>query len=226
MMCNSIPARVCAYSICACLAACAIPVPVSKGSSSADYRVDPGAELERQADAMTRTMGEAVMVGVALSGAASLATGGTGRSLATNMLAGAAGGVAGGGYVGYLQKKYATNEARLAKLKTDVDEANRNALASIQTLERLVASQNAQIAEARASGDQARIKSELAAIRENQSNAGQLIAGYQRRHDDFASTRALKLVSGGGTGVDPEIAMLSQRISAMRQVAQSLHTSI
>jgi hypothetical protein len=215
-------ARICAISISAWLAACAIPVSVTKGSSASEYRTDPGAELERQAEAMTRTMSEAVLVGVAVSGAASLATGGTGRSLATNVLAGAAGGVAGGGYIGYLQKGFASNEARLARVKRDVDEANRNALASIQTLERLVASQNAQVAEARASGDQTRINAEIASVRENQANANQLIAGYQRRHDDFASTRSLKLVSGGGTGVDTEIAMLGQRIGAMRQIAQSL----
>ena len=187
-----------------------VPVKVTKGTTAAEYRADPEQELQRHIDALTRSAFDGAAVGTLIGGAASLALGAGSKTFARGALVGATGGVSAGGYVGFLQQKYATREARLEHLTADIEQTNANAMATIQTMERLIAARRGAIAAGTAQASD---------LSEDRKQMGLAIAGYERRYGDFASTRALKLVPGQATGVDPQLSMLEKRIRTMREVA-------
>lgn len=172
----------------------------------------PEAALAREAQALQRTVQEAAVAGATAGAGGVYVFGGKGPAPALGLIGGIPIGIATGTYVGYLQQQYASNEARLARLRSDIDQTNAETTATIQTMRSVLDREQRQLAAGTGSGT---AQSSLDAMH-------LAIAGAEKRRGEFESTRALQLVPGQQTGVDPQIAELSQRISDMQTIAAQL----
>jgi hypothetical protein len=188
-------------------------------------------DLARRSAAMQRTIFEGAATGAVLGGAVG-ALWGRGddfeerlRDAATGAAVGAAVGAAAGAYVGHLQQNYATREAQLTRLRSDIQRTNAETEAAIVSMRAVVAQHRRDLAAARAAGP-AEAAAEEERARGNLRNMTQLIAGAEDRLEHFQSTRAIGLVGSGDGGVDAEVAELQSRIVAMRQVASTLAEEI
>jgi hypothetical protein len=207
-------------ALAAVLAGCA-----GTGSPTGPAGSGPEAELARQAQAMQRTVLEATVTGAVLGGAGTALFGGDRDDVLRGTLFGAAAGAAAGSYVGYLQRQYAGNEDRLERLRADIERTNAETAAAVRNM-RVVLEQNRwQLAAARA-GDPEGLPAAEAAAERDLGNMRLVVAGAERRRDEFMSTRSLQLVEGQATGVDAQIEDLSRRIAEMRSITDTLAEEI
>jgi hypothetical protein len=182
-------------------------------------------QLSRRAAAMQRTVVEGALAG-AVAGLAGVKFLG-GKSGRPGLYIGIPMGIAAGGYVAYLQDGYATKEAKLERAKADIDASNAEIAAAIATMRTVLALQQAELAEIRASSQgSAALGAEVKAAETNLANMRAAINGAAARQAEFESTRSLRLVEGQLTGIDPEIAEMSRRIAAMREIADTLANDI
>jgi len=173
----------------------------------------PEEALALQAKALQRTVQEAAIAGATAGAGGVYVFGGKGPATALGLVGGIPIGIAAGTYVGYLQQQYASNEARLERLRADVDRTNAETAATIRTMQQVLARQTQALAAGPAAQPQARASLDSMAL---------AIDGAQKRRSEFESTRSLRLVDGQGTGVDPQIAELSSRIADMQTIAAQL----
>ena len=205
--------RLCAALV---LAACAV------GTEPPAPPDTPEAELAMRAQALQRTVQEAAVAG-ALAGAGGVyVVGGKGPGVALGLLGGIPVGVATGTYVGYLQQQYATNEARLERLRSDIEITNAETAAAIRTMQVVLARQAGELAALRAGAGGDALSTELRQARANLDNMSLAVNGAERRLAEFNSTRSLRLVQGEMTGVDAQIGALGQQIAEMRSIAAAL----
>jgi hypothetical protein len=176
----------------------------------------PEAELALQARAMQRTVQQAAVAGATAGAGGVYLFGGKGPATALGIVGGIPIGMAAGTYVGYLQQQYASNEARLERLRADIDATNAEAAATIATMRTVLDRETRALAAARAGGPPADT------ARTSLADMTVAIDGAGARRAEFESTRALQLVPGQRTGVDPEIAELGQRIADMQAIAAQL----
>ncbi|TPE46578.1 hypothetical protein [Amaricoccus solimangrovi] len=180
----------------------------------------PEAALDAQAQALQRTVQEAAVAGATAGAGGVYLFGGKGPATALGLFGGIPIGVATGTYVGYLQQQYATNEARLDRLRADLDATNAETAAAIATMRSVLARESARLAAARAAGTvDPTARSSLAAM-------NRAIDGAEGRRAEFEATRALRLGPGEETGVDPRIATLGQHIADMRAIAAQLASQL
>ncbi len=201
--------------LCVALAACGTPSSKEEGISREEQ------ELRKQSEAFNRTLVEATATGALLGGALGLTFGGRDK-VEEGVAVGALAGLAAGSYVAHLQRQYATDEARLEKLRADVEKANREAEAALVNMRRVRDQQLAELAEARASNDAARLRAETRQANANREEMETLIEGAEKQYAEFSETRALTLVEGQETGADPQLNALRNRIFAMRDIAETL----
>jgi hypothetical protein len=199
-------ARLIAVLLAALLAACVEVTPNLEPAT-------PEAALARQARALQRTILEGAAAGAVAGAGGAYVVGGRG-GMPGGILIGIPVGVASGTYVGYLQQNYATDEARLERLRADIAVTNAETVAALQTMRTIVAQQRAQLA-AGAAGAQAPAERSL-------RDMALAIDGATRRLGEFDATRALRLVPGQATGVDAQIAELNRHIAEMREIADTL----
>jgi hypothetical protein len=182
----------------------------------------PEAELARQARALQRTVLEAAAIGAVAGAGGAYVVGGHGE-VPTGVFIGLPIGVAAGTYVGSLQQRYATNEARLERLRRDIDATNAETEATIRTMRQVLARQQSQLAAARAGGQPTPALADREQIaRASLGDMRLAIDGATRREAEFDGTRALQLVPGERTGVDSQVADLGARIAEMRAIADTL----
>ncbi|MDR6264233.1 hypothetical protein [Roseobacter sp. N2S] len=185
----------------------------SKASSSE-------AELARQAKAFQRTMAEGIATGAAIGLLADTLSSNNNNS---GVQIGIGAGAISGSYVARLQQKYRQKEQRLDKMHSDITKANADLAASIATMQAVVAFQQSELNTLRTSGAKKReIRKELKEAQANLDNMSKAIKGAQKWEKEFKSTRSLRLVKGQATGIDSDIALLSARIAAMKQVANQM----
>ncbi len=212
--------RLVALTLVAALAACGAggpkpPAPTPAGASPAER------DLGRRATALQRTLVEGALAG-AVAGAAGVKVFG-GKSARPGIYIGIPVGIAAGGYVAWVQDHYASKEAQLQKVKADIDATNAEVAAAIATMRAVLALQETELAEVRASSrGSAALSAELRDAETNLGNMRRAIDGAEKRQEEFQSTRSLGLVEGELTGIDPQIAELSRRIAAMREIADTL----
>ena len=208
-------------SLCIALTACG--TPSSKDNSSSN---EPGISrdeqnLRKQSEAFNRTLVEGVVAGAVLGGLTGFAIGGE-EKVDDGILFGALAGLAAGTYVASLQKKYSTDEDRLEKLQADVDKANAEAAATLITMRKVRDQQLAELAAARQSNDAAALQAEQKQAAANEAEMRKTISGAEGQYSELSSTRALKLSEEQETGIDPQLNELANRITAMRQIAETL----
>lgn len=206
-------------ALCLALIACGTPSSQEPGISKAEQ------DLRKQSEAFNRTLVEGVVAGAVLGGATGFAFGGRDK-VDEGILFGAVAGLAAGTYVASLQKKYSSNEDRLEKLREDVEKANAEAETTLVTMRKVRDQQLKELAAARTSKDAATLKAETAQAEANEAEMRKTISGAEKQYSELASTRALKLVEGQQTGIDPQLNELGQRIAAMRQIAETLAADI
>jgi hypothetical protein len=183
----------------------------------------PEEELALQARALQRTVQEAALTGAALGAGGVYVFGGPrGPGPAVGLIGGIPIGIAAGTYVGYLQQQYATTEARLERLRADIELTNAETAAAIRTMRVVLAQQQRELAALRAGGGSEALGAEINAAEANLRNMALAVDGAERRLAEFNSTRGLRLVEGEITGVDAQIGELSRRISEMRTIAGTL----
>ena len=114
----------------------------------------PAAALSRQARALQRTILEGAATGAVAGAGGAYVFGGRG-GMPTGLLIGIPVGIASGTYVGYLQQNYATNEARLERLRVDIAVTIAETDAALRTMRTIVAEQRVQLAAAAGAPDDA-----------------------------------------------------------------------
>jgi hypothetical protein len=200
------------------------PSVTNRASSSKGASKSGESELARQAKAFQRTMAEGVATGAAAGIAADIALGNNNNN---GLTIGIGAGALAGSYVARLQRKYSQKEKQLEKVRDDVTRANVELAASIATMQAVLEFQQSELDAIRSnSGSKSKLRKEVAEAKRNLANMNKAISGAQGWQKEFQSTRSLKLVQNQATGVDKDIALLSERIAAMRQVADTLATSI
>jgi len=193
-------------------------------------------ELHDRSAAMTKTIVEAIAVG-ALAGAA---VGLFDRDVDGNaygelglggyLLAGALAGAVAGTYVGFLQRDFANKEARLERARADIRANNAETLATLQVMQRVLDQQTRELDTLRAAVaagtvDSAQLDREIKNARLNLHEMEQAADGAAARYNGFKKARRLVAVRGG-ENIDDELAVLSERIAQMRQVADDLSEQI
>lgn len=212
-------ARLPVILLCTALVACGTPGPKQAGLSREEQ------DLRKQSQAFNRTLVEATVAGAVLGGTIGYTIGGREKT-GQGIVIGAAAGLAAGSYVANLQKKYANDEARLEQLRKDIDRANNEAEAALANMRRVRDQQLRELAEARASNDADRIREETQQANANREEMDKLIEGAEGQYAEFRSTRSLALVEGQETGIDPQLAILRDRIDAMRRISETLVADI
>ena len=162
-----------------------------------------------------------MVAGAVIGGATGFAIGGEDK-VDDGILFGAFAGLAAGTYVANLQKKYSTDEARLEKLRADVGKANAEAEATLVTMRKVRDQQLSELAAARQANDAAALQAEQKQAAANEAEMRKTISGAEKQYSELSSTRALKLVDDQETGIDPQLNELGKRITAMRQIAETL----
>jgi hypothetical protein len=201
------------------LAACVEGMPGGPGAGT------PEAELARQSRAMQRSIVEGAAFGAVTGGLGTYFLGDR-EDVPKGILIGAATGAAAGAYVGYLQNNYASNEARLERLRADVEQTNAETEATIRTMRAVLERHRRDLAALRA-GAQAPSGATSAAEVQQTAEASladmhRAIDGAESRYAAFQSTRSLNLAAGQSTGADRQIAELGQRIEQMRSIADTM----
>jgi hypothetical protein len=181
----------------------------------------PAEELALQSRALQRTILEASLASAMAGTGGAYVIGGRG-SVPGGFLLTIPVGFTSGTYVGHLQQRYASNEARLERLRADIDLTNAEVAATIATMETLLDEQRRELGAIRARADEGALRAQR---RESTTTLGHMqraIEGAEGRRAEFGEVRMLRLVPSETTGVDAEIAELGQRIARMREIAASL----
>jgi len=183
----------------------------------------PEAELALQSRALQRTIQEAAVSGAMAGAGGAYVFGGRG-AMPAGILIGIPVGIASGTYVGFLQQQYATNEARLERMRADIDLTNAETEATIRTMRIVLERQRQALAatRAQAGAGSPELTRQITTAEASLADMRTAIDGAERRRSEFGSTRALQLVNNELTGVDRQIADLTQRIAEMRSIASAL----
>ena len=198
----------------------------ASGARAAASQTEAERLLAERSAAMQRTMLEASGSGAALGAAAGYAAFGLTGALIGSMIGGA-GGAGGGSYVGHLQSEYATEERRLERVATDLDRANADAESVLEAMRAVLAEQQAEIAAIRGriatdSNARALLTAELEDLQRNVDQMQGAIAGASQRMTDARAARGMLPEGQAVVQVDPRIGELGRRISAMRDIADTL----
>ena len=194
--------------------------PVSQTSANASQAER---DLAKQAKGFQKTVVQGIAVGVTVTFLGGGKTGNPGGLFLIGVPIGAAAGT----YVGFLQKKYANQERRLKKARTDVQTANKELEASIATMRAVLAQQRRELAEIRkTAGNNAALSREVTEARGNLRNMERAINGAEGWQKEFSDARSVLQTENRLAGIDPGIAALSKRIETMRAIANSLEKEI
>lgn len=191
-------------------------------------------ELRERATAMQRTVVEAIAIGGLAGGVLNLTVGrgrggtaGFARAVGTGALLGGAAGT----YVGYLQNQYSSREDRLERVRADLRANNAETEATLSVMRVVLANQTTELNRLRAavassSGNAAELARELREARANLAEMDRALKGATARRTELSRSRNLVAGRVADPGTDAEIAALSERISQMRAVAESLEAQL
>lgn len=186
---------------------------------------DAEREMRESAARLQRTVSEATVLGT-LGGGLLGALGGGVRGAIQGAEIGRFGGAGAGNYVASLQEKYATREAVLAQVLSDIKTTNAEITASIAHMKRLLAERRGVLASARAGQTVTSLAQETARGERNLGEMNKAVAAAEDQVEFFSATRSLLAQSGSARGIDPQIALMRDRIKAMQSIANTLATEL
>ena len=79
---------------------------------------------------------------------------------------------------------------------------------------------------ARAANDADALKRETAQAKANQAEMERAIGGAEKQYSELSQARGLVPINSTTSEIDPQLKDLSQRITAMRQVAETLASEV
>ena len=193
----------------AALAAC-VPVPQEARRTALVSDPTPQEEaLRRHAAAHQQTVVQGVAAGMLIGGVAGRGLGGAVVAIPPGAMTGS--------YVSFLQRRYATEEERLAKLRADLDAANGELTAALATMQAVRQSQSRELAAARArppgSPERPQVFADACA---NTDNMETLVRGAAERQAEFEEGGAL--VGGLEAAAPAQRRAMAGRILTMRQI--------
>ncbi len=206
------------------------PAPPATLAAAGDSQAE--ADLRKQAAALQKTILQGALAGAAAGGGISIGLGGDSDDIATGISLGLAAGAAAGTYVGFVQRKYANKEKRLNQIKSDLDRNAAEMQTTINVMQEVLAVQQSELAALRAKvaageATQDQLQTELAEANANLATMQVAIDGATKRQAEFGEARGLTVAKGATTSpVDPDLAALSNQITAMKSVAADLAASI
>ena len=203
--------------------------PEPEKPTQAAPAVQAEADLKAQADAMQRTILEGAATGTAAGFGLGLTLGGGNKDDADEGAGvGFTIGTAAGTYVAFVQREYARREARLDRIKADLAKNRSEMETALAVMTRVAAAQKAELAAVQASlaagtAQPPALSAEMAEASANLVQMQRTIDGAEARRAEFGDARKLTLGSGQTQSpIDPELALLANRIAAMRAVAADL----
>lgn len=214
------------------LAACA-----SEGVLTWEPETPEERALREQAAALQSTVGEGGLSGALIGALAGAALGGVEGAFAGARM-GRFAGAGAGLYVKQLQADYADREARLEAVARDMETTIEETEAALDSMRAVLAQQQARLAElegavARNAASSAQLERQQTRARTNLDEMRRAIAGAEAREAIFRETRAIVLTNAPETAeapraqaVDDYLAVLSNRIGAMRDIAETLANDI
>ena len=194
----------------AALAAC-VPLPQEARRTALVSNPTPQEEaLRRHAAAHQQTVVQGIAAGMLIGGVAGRGLGGAIVAIPPGAMTGS--------YVSFLQRRYATEEERLAKLRADLDAANGELAAALATMQAVRQSQSRELAAARALPPgsperQAIIRDHCA----NTDNMGTLVKGGDERKREFEGAAAA-LAGGIEAAAPAQHSTMGGRILTMQQL--------
>lgn len=166
--------------------------------------------LRSNANALAKTVLEGSALGAATGFGLGLTLGDDEDDGPSGFRIGLGGGAVTGSYVAVLQRKYSWKEQRLDQVLKDL-RAN-NAL-----LEATLVSMQSVLVESRAALNAEQAQQNLGVMRK-------AITGAEARRVELGAVRSLDLDDGSGRSVAPELALMAERIAAMRAIAAEMET--
>ncbi len=195
-------------------------------------------ELRVQAEKLQATKGEGALSGAFVGALLGLATGNLG-GVATGAKLGRLVGAGAGLYVKSLQSDFATEEERLDQVRDDIQQSIADIDAALKTMRTVAAEQVVQIrtlkeATAQKKATNAQLDRRRKRVAGNVERMRKAIEGAERREAVFKKTRGIILEQNASSNtrslteekVDPHLAVLTSRISAMRNIAETLSNEL
>lgn len=192
---------------------------------------EPETEAEREVrlgvERLDRTVTQATLLGT-LGGGLLGALGGGAQGALQGAEIGRFGGAGAGSYVRGLQKKFADQEAVLDQVLLDINATNAALETSIGHMHDLLAERRSVAAGLRGSASAQRAAQEAARSTRNVGEMNKSIAAAEQRVAFFSSARDIVAQSSSlaSPKLDPQIALMRERIKAMRDIASTLETEI
>ncbi|MGD1922986.1 MAG: hypothetical protein ACFB03_02185 [Paracoccaceae bacterium] len=215
-------------------------VSACEGSGVLTWEPESQAEqdLRRQAEKLQATKGEGALSGALVGALLGLATGNLG-GVATGAQLGRLVGAGAGLYVKSLQSDFATEEARLDQIRDDILQSIEDVNQALDTMRIIAAEQVVQIrtlkeAAAQKKATKAQLDRRRKRVQGNLERMKKAIEGAERREAVFTQTREIVLEENAASNtrslteekVDPHLAVLTARISAMRNIAETLSNEL
>lgn len=201
------------------------PTAISGDASQAE------ADLAKQAAAMQKTILQGAVAGGVLGGGIGFGLGGS-DDAGTGFSIGLGAGALAGTYVAFVQRNYASREARLRQIKKDLDRNAAEMQTTLNVMNQVLAAQKAELdaLNARAATgtvDPVELQQELAAANGNLAQMELAIDGATKRQSEFAEARNLTIARGqAASPIDGDLAALSNQITQMRGIASDLAASL
>lgn len=195
-------------------------------------------ELRVQAEKLQATKGEGALSGALVGALLGLATGNLG-GVATGAKLGRLVGAGAGLYVKSLQSDFASQEERLDQVRDDILQSIDDVNAALDTMRVVAAEQVVQIralkeATTQKKATKAQLDRRRKRVEGNLERMRKAIEGAERREAVFSETRGIILEENATSNtrslteekVDPHLAVLTSRISAMRNIAETLSNEL
>ena len=171
--------------------------------------------MRESTERLQSTIGEGSLLGAAAGAVlGGLAGGAEGAFQGAEL--GRLGGAAAGGYVRQLQSQFASQEAVLNQVLADITRTNAE-------LERAIANMRGLIAERRAALAADNSASTIARANRNSVEMQSAVTAADQQAEFFGQARGLLLSEGAPAAVlDPQLALLAERIAAMKDLSAAL----
>lgn len=192
---------------------------------------EPETEQERalreSRERLERTQGEGSLAGAGLGALIGAVTGGASGAVQGAQI-GRLGGAAAGAYVRQIQTEFATREAVLDRVASDIAAANAELETSIAALRALVETRRSQIGGLRQAGDGPQLTRQIARTGRNLEEANRTVETAAQTAEFFGAARNLLVTDGiaPAGALSPELAALQARVATLRSIAQELATDL
>ena len=226
MVCGTRSGKLTGLILAACIALASCADAPDTTRNSAVPPAEAEAELRRQARVMGKTILEGATAGGAVGGTIGFTIGGGDRdSTRQGANVGLALGATAGTYVAFVQRRFLRKEARLRRIKEDLDRNAAEMEATLAAMRQVLALQRAELAAfpAVSSEDPGRAAREVEEAEANLAQMRLAVSGAQARQEEFGAARLLTLeAEDTQSPIDPDLALLAERIGQMRAVANDL----